>query len=362
MKILQLVTRSEPGGAQTIVRTLSEALTEKGHEIMVASGPEGSGEAWKQMSGKVEIAVLPHLRRRVSFFDEFKAMAEISSLYRSFRPDCVNLHTSKAGLLGRITPGISRKRLIYTMHGFDQLRVANRRFFAADKILRRLGGAVVAVSSQDEASMKDEGYTPILIPNGTVDTRLKPVPHDEISARLAALKAKGLPLVITVARDARPKRIDLVRDLAVRFRGRVSIAWIGGDSCRDDAKSAREDDLVCLGTVPDAASYLPLADIFLLASDHEGMPVSLVEAMSAGLPGLASCVGGVSELLGGGCGIAVSNSVEAFSDGLARLLASESLRREMGHAARMAWETRYSVDRMAEAYEALYRRCSGAEG
>ncbi len=390
MKILQLVTRSEPGGAQTIVRTLAEALSERGHDVLVASGPEGDGEAWKGMSDRVGIAVLPHLVRSLSPGEEFKAIAEISALYRSFRPDCVNLHTSKAALLGRLAPGLARSRIVYTMHGFDQLRVANRRFLAADKILKRLCGAVVAVSSQDEMTMRKEGYAPVLIPNGTVDSCLRLKEDDLVRSRLDELRSSGLPLVLTVARDAKPKRLDLVRELSRLFRGRASFAWIGGDShnrCPDGSRGTGipgwidagdqpggfrapgaaggrvdRDNLICLGTVPDAAAYLSEVDVFILASDHEGMPVSLVEAMSAGLPCIASDVGGIPELLGEDCGMVVPNTVGDFAIGLEKLIASPELRRELGGSARKAWEERYSVGRMAEAYEVLYRRCAGPAG
>ncbi len=72
--------------------------------------------------------------------------------------------------------------------------------------------------------------------------------------------------------------------------------------------------------------------------------------------------GGIPELLGGGCGIAVSNSALDFGRGLERLLASPGLRRAFGGASRSRWEALYSVRRMAQAYEALYLRCAGMGG
>jgi glycosyltransferase involved in cell wall biosynthesis len=302
--------------------------------------------------------VLPHLLRRVSPGHEIGAIAEISALYHSFRPDCVHLHTSKAALLGRLAPGLARSRIVYTMHGFDQLRVANRPFLAADKFLRRMCGAIVAVSALDEALMRKEGYRPELIPNGSVDARRLAGEDDALRSRLRELRARGLPLVLTVARDARPKRLELVRELAGLFRGRASFAWIGGAGSGPSGIGGEAGGLVSLGSVPIAASCLSEADIFMLASDHEGMPVSVVEAMSAALPCIASAVGGIPELLGG-CGIVARNELGDFARGLGDLIASPALRRDLGEASRARWEELYSVRRMALAYEALYRRCAG---
>lgn len=125
-----------------------------------------------------------------------------------------------------------------------------------------------------------------------------------------------------------------------------------------------------MGALPNASAYLGLADIFLLASEHEGMPVSLLEAFSAGLSVVASGVGGIPELLGLAAmdperamsgriiktpyGYIVRNEVIAFADAIANLASNHRFREEAGREARLAWQKEYSAALMVERYGALY--------
>jgi glycosyltransferase involved in cell wall biosynthesis len=356
VNILQIVTRSEPGGAQSVVASLAAEFRARGHEVAVVSGPEGGGEAWKGLDPEIDLYEIEGLLRSVSPADEIRALGAIRRLYRGWRPDIVQLHTSKAGALGRLAPGLPRGRIVYTMHGFDQLRVANRRFLAVDKGLRRLCGAVVAVSECDRRAMAAEGYRPVLIRNGTPDARTLEPRDEELSSRLEALKRGGLPLVMLVARDAAPKRVDLARAAAAKLGGAAEFAWIGGEPRPGDLANFH-----ALGTASQAGAYLRFADIFLLLSDHEGLSMGLLEAFSAGIPCVTSAVGGCLEAMGiekegkAPMGMAVPNEAGAIAAAIAGLASASEERRAMGAAARAAWEEQYSSAAMAEGYLRLYR-------
>jgi len=355
MKILEVITRSESGGGQTVVASLAGAFSALGHEVLIASGPEGGGEAWRGLDARVATTRVDGLQRSISPSREIQAIRSLSRLYRSFKPDIVHLHTSKAGAIGRLATGIDRRRIIYTMHGYDQLRIANRAFLAVDRALRRRCGAVVAVSSIDLAAMRADGYDATLIRNGVADARSLPDGDPFKIRRLEALRSEGRAIALMIARDARPKRIDLAREAAARLRGESSIAWIGGDPQPGDPPG-----FVALGEDPKAAAYLRNADIFLLLSDHEGMPISLLEAMSTGIPSIASAVGGCLEALGlsgpgqGPAGITVPNDAASVAETLRRLAAAPGLRWQIGKTARESWGRTYSVDAMAQGYLALF--------
>ena len=367
MRILHLVTRSEPGGAQSLVRTLAEAQRAAGNQVAIAHGPEGDGEAFRGMDDGIGRLQIPDLVRAVSPIREIKAIAEIAALYRKWKPDIAHLHTSKAGALGRLAAGfgprgaIDPRRIVYTMHGYDQLRVENRKLLAADKALRARCGAVVAVSRLDADAMERDGYHVILIPNGVPDPA---TPRAEVSAaavrrpgvvqRLQHLRSEGLPIAITVAREARPKRIDLARDIARLTAGRLQVVWIGGDPRPDDPPNFH-----ALGAIPDAASYFSSADLFFLASDHEGMPLSVLEALAAGLPVVASAVGGIPEILQAApgepsCGRAVPNEAAPFVAALMEITGNSNSRKEMSDLSRRRWSERYSDLAMAGRYATLY--------
>lgn len=373
MRILQIVTRSEPGGAQSVILSLSEGLAARGHEVAIAAGLEGEGQAFAGMRKDILQIPLRAMRRSVSFVNDIPAVFEIARLYRSFRPDCVHVHTSKAAMAGRLAPGVRRHRIVYTMHGFDQLRVANPRYLSLDRMLAPLCGKIVAVSRRDRMLMEREGYPARLLAQvavGSQDVRDLAAPWDRAAERLTDLRRGGLPVVLMVARNAAPKRVDLLKELALRLAGQAVFVWIGSDApggtgmeshrgpgsgSGTQAMNAGQGEVVEPGSLAGAAAYWRFADIALLLSDHEGLPVSLVEAMSAGLPCVASAVGGIPELFSKGGGIPVENEIGAIVSALKPLLKDSGTRSAMGAEARKVWEADFRIDRMVDAYESIYR-------
>jgi glycosyltransferase involved in cell wall biosynthesis len=367
VNILQIVTRSELGGAQTVVATLASELAARGHKVTIASGPEGGGEAWRGLDSSIERVEIPGLVRAVSPANEIRALAGISRLYRELKPDIVHLHTSKAGLLGRLAPGVSRHHIVYTMHGYFQLSELNQKFLAMDKLVRGLCGAIVAVSKNDKRLMLLDGYSASCVPNGVPDKLAVPPPDPGIVNRIEAIRKSGLPLIMVVARDAVFKRLDLARGAAMRLAGKALVLWLGGDP---HAESDPEG-FIALGSVDNAAAYLRYADIYFQPSNHEGLSMSLLEALSAGLPCVASSVGGNIETLGcpsgsmrddgseetreTACGFLVPNDPEAMAQALATLVSDPERRTRMGLAARAVWESTYSSAAMADGYLAVYK-------
>ena len=126
MRILHVVTRSEFGGAQGVVRTLAEAQSAQGHSVGIAAGLEGFWEAFAGMDRRVESISLPLLVRAIRPKEDLMALVALGALFRRWKPDIVHLHTSKAGALGRLAAGVDRRHIVYTMHGYDQIRVLNQ--------------------------------------------------------------------------------------------------------------------------------------------------------------------------------------------------------------------------------------------
>ncbi len=357
MRILQVITRADSGGAQSIVLSLSESLCEAGHRVAIVSGPGGQGEAWRGIDSRVTCLEVKHLVRPVSPINDFLAVRELSKIYRDWKPDVVHLHTSKAGAIGRLASGVESRRIVYTMHGYDQLRVANRKLLFIDKALKKHCGTVVAVSKADLDAMIRDGYEAELVRNGTKDARGLSLENEEALVQITRLRGKYPSLAVLVARDAPPKRIDLAREAAARLKGSAGIVWFGGSPRADDPP-----DFHALGSVRNAGAYIGLCDIFLLLSNHEGLSVSMLEAFSSGLPTIASAIPGCLEALEldtegiGKRGIAVSNNAEMIAAAIAKLTVDKELRLSMGREARKAWEELYSNGKMTEGYVRIYNR------
>lgn len=354
MTILHVVTRSEQGGAQTVVRTLAEHSAARGHRVVVASGSEGDGAAWRGAAAGIEFRVVRSLRRAVRPLADSNACLELAALDREISPDVVHIHTSKAAALARLAFRQPRRNIVYTMHGYDQLRVANRGFLAVDRALRSRCAAIVAVSASDREAMVRDGYGDVyLIPNGSEEPTMRPA--DAVSVRIEALRAGGRKIVLVVARDAKPKRIDLARAIGAGLPDGATVVWVGNLEPAPPGPG-----IVFLGNAPAASGLLPLADVFLLPSDHEGMPMSVLEALAAGVPVVASAVGGVPEVLAHGGGVAVPNDPSAMASAIRRYLEDPLARRSASQDAFRNWTERYSARAMVDAYLEIYRTIEGS--
>jgi glycosyltransferase involved in cell wall biosynthesis len=115
-----------------------------------------------------------------------------------------------------------------------------------------------------------------------------------------------------------------------------------------------------LGLRTDIPDVLGAADIFVLSSDHEGKPLSVIEAMAAGLPIVSTAVGGVPELLQNGKEgfIVQPGHANGLSEAMMTLLNDSNLRRAMGEAAAVRAKAKFDVSAMVRAYEELYEEVS----
>jgi glycosyltransferase involved in cell wall biosynthesis len=155
MRIFQIVTLSELGGAQVVAAHLSNALAEN-HEVTVFAG-EGDGKLFGLLDKRVNYFKIVSLVKNISPLNDIKTLFFFFMLYRRYKPDIIHLHSSKAGVLGRLAfPG---NRVVYTVHGFDSIRMAYRKFLPLERCLQTRCKAIVAVCHYDEDNLKAEGIT-----------------------------------------------------------------------------------------------------------------------------------------------------------------------------------------------------------
>jgi glycosyltransferase involved in cell wall biosynthesis len=180
----------------------------------------------------------------------------------------------------------------------------------------------------------------------------------------AARKNFGIPhdafVIGTVGRVHEVKR----QDLLLRAAADLKDTWvlIVGDgpelaSLKNLAKSLRMDSRVIFaGYLPTPANGLCAMDVFALTSRSEGFPVSLLEAWSLGLPVVVSAVGGLPSIVNDGeTGLVVPpNDWRTFAEAFRKLRRDSSLRSSLGKAGRQTFQANYTLDRMAERYDALY--------
>lgn len=343
MKILQIITLSELGGAQSVVINLANSLCQQ-HEIIVAAG-EGDGKMWSLLDSSIKREHLPSLRRALSPLHELKAIVEMQSLYRKYKPDIVHLHSSKAGILGRMA--FPKSKIVYTVHGFDSVRVAYRKYLPLEKMLQKRCQAIVGVSQYDERNLKSEGITRhvSMVYNGIYPpAALDCNPFEDIRG----YERK----ILCIARLSPQKKLDLFLEVAALLP-EYAFIWVGN---QHPVEASHTSNVFFMGNVPNAGAYNRYADLFLLPSNYEGLPIVIIEALSCGRPTVASAVGGISELLDGTNGFAVKNDAKEMAEKIKYILSTDGLYERMSQAAKDIYLHSFTVDKMVTGYLQIYNR------
>ena len=356
---MQIITKGESGGAQTHVLALCQALAQRVGFVAAIGGVSTRSSLGDglQVLG-IAVRPLPQLGNSLSPLRVLAAVRELLRLLREYKPDILHAHSSVAGVVARIAGWINGTPVIYTVHGFgfkpEAPRLQRWAALAAEWTLARFTTQMVCVSDHEEQLARRLPIAPgrvSVIPNAVPDTPERAHPNHE---RVR---------IVMVARLARPKRPDLLLQALALVKARlgheVPASLIGsGPDLEVHRALARQLNLQAVdftGDVGDVPRRLAQHGVFVLMSDHEGLPISIIEAMRAGLAIVASDLPGVRELITHGTqGMLVPNESGALADALVSLVTDPDLRAHLGNAARQRYEARFTPALMAEAVEALY--------
>lgn len=346
MKIFQVITVSEYGGAQTIVANLIKTLSPE-HELFVLYG--GNGEAWSKLGNNFKRIKLNDHRKEISWKDIlifFKLL-----YYRiKYKPDIIQLHSSKMGALGRIA--FNPKKIVYTLHGFDSVRKAFPKFLFIEKLLKNRSKSIVGVSKYDVECLKEENISKNVtyIYNGVADhTKDREIIVDHITKKLEEVKANYPKVIMCISRISKQKKFDLFIDIAKQMP-EYAFTWIGNKEHMEGLPS----NVFCMGEAHSAFVYLRYADVFILPSNYEGLPMSLLEALSFSVPAVASAVGGIPEVLDGENGFAVENHVNAFTEKIRYILSDETNYKKMSAHARETYLAKFTIEKMVDGYMSVF--------
>ncbi|MDR2407259.1 MAG: glycosyltransferase, partial [Bacteroidales bacterium] len=313
MKILHVITGSDLGGAQTVVINLSNCMCFE-HDIIVVAG--GDGPMWESLNNNVKKIRIKEIKRDFSFFNDVYAFFKLKKIYKMEKPDVIHLHSSKVGAIGRFA--FPCKKIIYSVHGFDSIRIAHRRYLWLEKLLKKRCKAIVLASNYDRQNMINEGITNNLciIQNGV---RLPPCTDKDILINDFVKENKKI--VMCIARISPQKRFETYIEIA-KLLPQYIFVWIGTDKQYDNIP----DNLFCLRSFPNAEKNIPLADIFVLPSNYEGVPLVIISALGYGKPIVSSNVGGIREIvINNENGYTVENSASEFAEKIQYILENKSV-------------------------------------
>ncbi|HAW22581.1 MAG TPA: glycosyltransferase family 1 protein [Pseudomonas sp.] len=363
MKIVYVITRSDViGGASVHLLDLAVGVQELGHEVSIFVGGNGILNVVAGERG-LDCGVIKHLRRKIDPVNDVLCFFELRSQLAKCRPDIVHLHSSKAGLLGRLACCTLSIPVVYTAHGWaftEGVPKRKRRIYAlVERFMARLTKIIITVSDYDRnlALSYRVGHERIVktIHNGMPDLSY------ENGLCEGAEEEKNLRLIMVARFEAPKDHLALLEALNSLKHFSWSLELVGDGPLLPAAKDAAKhfglaDRVVFSGACDDVSQRLACSDIFILISQWEGLPLTILEAMRAGLPVIASNVGGVSEAVETGVtGFLVDrNDIAGITESVTKLIVSRDLRIAMGKSGRIKFLDSFTFSKMLAETLSIY--------
>lgn len=384
IKVLRIIARLNIGGPAIHTILLTEGLNKDRFESILACGKVAEGERdmmYLAESKGVKPIIIPELGRELSLKNDLIAFWKLFILMIREKPDIVHTHTAKAGALGRLAALIAGVKFrVHTFHGhifhsyFGNLKT--KIFILIERLISLFTSKIIVVSQQinrellqyrissdDKIEIVNLGFEleNLLSLNNDVNDDSMRV---GIVGRLTAIKNHKLFL-------------DAAKELLrVRKHGANFIIVGDGELKQELEKYASslgiDKHVEFRGWQKSLENIYKNLDIVCLTSLNEGTPVSLIEAMAAGRPVVATNVGGIKDIVleesstfnknydkitVSDRGVAVDSfAPEVFAEAISLLIKDKDLRMDLGSNGRKFVEKRFKKDRLIKDIESLYNR------
>jgi glycosyltransferase involved in cell wall biosynthesis len=343
VKVLQLITRLDKGGAPRVFLKLIRGLREQGIEVIMASGPSQRPEEdpWEfSRKARIPYHPLPSLRRDISPVHDLLSLSQIIALIRRERPAILHTHTSKAGILGRIAGGMTRTRTIHTPHGhlfYGYFGKGKEQLYVfLERLAARFCERIITISEDERREYLRRGIGDeqkvITIYNG-IDLSRFPGNGKRVRKELGI--AQHVPLVGFAGRLEEVKGPHLFIDAAMKIGKvypQVHYLIAGDGPLKDELRKKAQGvpHLHILGYREDIADVMAALDILLIPSLNDGFNLAAVEAMASFKPIVATAVGGLPEVIGDGGILIQSGDIDQMAEQTTKLLNSPGLRKGIG--------------------------------
>ena len=376
VKVLRIIARLNIGGPAIHTILLTAGLNNEGFASTLVTGVEGKyeGNMLDTAAAKgVEPIIIPQLRRNVDPVGGFIALIKLYRLMRREKPHIVHTHTATAGLLGRLAARLAGVPVIlHTFHGhvlrgyFGPLR--SKALMWIEHFLARLSDRIVTVSEGQRQELAGCGIAPLekitVIPLGfELEALLACESHGGELRRELGLAAEN-KLVGIVARLVPIKNHRLflqVAEVVAEAVPQARFLVVGDGELREELEAYACDlgldgRALFTGWRRDLPRLYADLDVVALTSINEGTPVSLIEALAAGVPVVATAVGGVPDVVvDGETGYLVeAGDVKGLAKAIIELLKNPKKAKVMGMAGRKAVYPKFTVQTLIANVEGLY--------
>ena len=409
MKILQIVTLGDNiGGAQIHVLDLSISLHERGHDVHVLTGTFGELNKRLTQAG-VPNGQLATMRRNIHPLHDARCFLELSRFIKAFKPDIVASHSSKAGIIARLVCFFLGIPNTFTVHGWsfkaNTSRMSQNLYFWIEKVMGFFSCKLITVAQTGyESGIKHKIVPPeklVTVLNGVRDFAQeapsntfftegsstnsghhKPIHFQQATQKSALVLANSSDFeddfsfnlentegynpavqLIMSARFQREKDHETLVKALIPLKNEPFYLRFLGDGAETLGRiqhlvrtNGLTKKVAFVGFTTNVLNYLQQADICILTSHTEGLPLSILEAMSLGLPIVASNVGGISKQVENGYNgyLVERNDVEDLTKKIKLLMNNPTLRRQMGVNSRTFYEKEFKLEKMVDKTLAVY--------
>lgn len=356
-RVLQVVLSLHPGGTERLVLDLVTRLHADIPMRVCCLDDEG---AWADECRRIGVEVRA-LGRRPGFHPQLGR--QVAREAAAHQATLIHAHHYSPFVYSCIAklwrPGT---KLVYTEHGRVDDAPPSPRRRLANRLFARFPSHVFAVSDDLRRHLAAEGLSADVVYNG-IDIGPLPTDADRTTVRAELGLDEDTILVGTIARLDPVKDlgslIDAVAQLSPAHDVRLLVVGDGPERERLTARaqaSAAADRIRFLGRRDDARRWLAGCDVYVNCSISEGVSLTILEAMAAGLPVVVTGVGGTPEVVTPDCGVLVpARDTAALARAIASLAADASRRRALGAAGRRRVESAFSLDRMVARYRDVYQ-------
>lgn len=355
MKIVH-VTECLAGGVLTFLCNFTAQLDQDEHVIIYGRRDNTPDDVEALFGSHVSLIYWEAAQREIRPRQDFLALKELLNKLKYISDiDILQLHSSKAGILGRFAArllGLS-KRTFYLPHGVSFARqdisLSKRNLYVfIEKIANYFAGTVIACSQSEKELLVSHGIKNVIVINNGI----------KVSEVEPKYKRPGRPFIFgTVGRITNQKNPKLFNEIAAHFSGdtRVNFLWIGDGELRHEIHENAQVRVT--GWVPqsEVQHYLSHVDVYISTSSWEGLPLSVLEAMNLGKPLLLSaCVGNIDTVKNGQNGYLYYTPSEAADKIETFLSISAKYFREMESSSYQIVKINFSLTSMVKVYKSLY--------
>ncbi len=344
-------------GGETQVFLLMEGLRERGHGVHLVCQPNSQAEAAARERG-FPVQTVP-MKSHV----DLTTVHRLRKAYAQVGADLVHTNTGRDAWLGGWAAHRAGLASVTTRRMDRRVKRGFRTRLTYTSFVQK----TVAISPGVRACLEAGGVPTeriVLIPEAADPARVsaeRSAPAVRKDLGVAEHEVLLLGMGALLPRKGFDVMLESVGRLPAHLRERVQVR-IGGEGESREAWAALarargiQDRVRFLGQRTDIGDLLQAADVFVMPSRREGLGVAALEAMAAGLPVIASRVGGLAfSVVDGETGFhAEPEDIDGFATAIARLVEDEALRGRLGEAAGERARSRFSKEVMVDAYEALY--------